>query len=345
MRLKAISLALLLAASSVAYGQDNSLWEQYKADFVSSDGRVIDNHQGMISHSEGQGYGLRLAVQYNDRATFNKIWGWTKNNLKVRADNLLAWQWGKRPNGEWRVIDYNNATDGDILTAYALLKAGERWHDAGYRDEARKIIRDIRTNLSIGWQGHTFLLPGYIGFNHDDRIEVNPSYSILAAFRRFAQEDQRSFWEKVYQDSLFLIERSFGKWHLPADWLILMDGRISISAGRNPYFGSEAIRILLYLASEKSPRYPQGVGKILDTYKQIGYLPRWIDLDKDSFSLQAASAGYYAIYALSAKRLGDEAVSLRLMKEAREKLHDDKQAYYEFSLYLLAAGEIEEHDN
>jgi endo-1,4-beta-D-glucanase Y len=328
-----------MAWGEIAYGQDRALWEEYKANFISNDGRIIDYRRDLISHSEGQGYGMLLSVIYDDRTAFNAVWQWTKSNLQVRADSLFAWQWGKRPNGEWKVIDYNNATDGDILIAYALLRAQERWHDGGHKNEALKIIQGIRTNLSIDWHGHTFLLPGYHGFSDGGHIEINPSYSILAAFRQFAKEDQPSFWEKVYQDSLFLIEQScFGKWCLPADWLMLTDGRISVSAGRNPYFGSEAIRILLHLSSEKSPHYPKGAGKILETYKQIGYLPLWMDLEKDSFSLQAASAGYYAIYAIVAKRLGDEALSARLLKEARAKLNEDKKAYYSFSLYLLATG-------
>jgi endo-1,4-beta-D-glucanase Y len=339
MRLGAIGLFIVLFSGSAAYGLDHTLWERYKTDFVSSDGRIIDYHQGLISHSEGQGYGMRLSVLFDDRTAFEKIWRWTKANLQVRADSLFAWQWGKRPNGEWKVIDYNNATDGDIFIAYALLKALEKWHDAGYHGEALKIIQDIRTNLSMDWHGHMFLLPGYHGFKNNDQVELNPSYSILAAFRQFAKEDQRSFWEKIYQDSLFLIEQScFGKWCLPADWLVLTDGRVSLSAGRDPYFGNEAIRILLHLSAEKSPHYPKGVEKILDTYKQIGYLPRWIDLEKDSFSLQAASAGSYAVYSLVAKRLGDHALAKKLMKEAAEKLNDDRKGYYSFSLYLLATG-------
>lgn len=339
MRLGAIGLFIVLFSGSAAYGLDHTLWERYKTDFVSNDGRIIDYHQGLTSHSEGQGYGMRLSVLFDDRTAFEKIWRWTRANLQVRADSLFAWQWGKRPNGEWKVIDYNNATDGDIFIAYALLKAHEKWHDAGYKNEALKILQDIRTNLSMDWHGHTFLLPGYHGFNNNNQVEINPSYSILAAFRQFAKEDQRSFWEKIYQDSLFLIEQScFGKWCLPADWLILTDGRISLSAGRDPYFGNEAIRILLHLSAEKSPHYPKGVGKILDTYKQIGYLPRWIDLDKDSFSLQAASAGSYAVYSLVAKRSGDDALAKKLMKEAAEKLNDERKGYYSFSLYLLATG-------
>jgi endo-1,4-beta-D-glucanase Y len=344
MRLKAISLFLLLFSCPAAYGQDKAVWEQYQADFITDDGRIIDYHQGLISHSEGQGYGLLLSSTFNDKKTFDKIWHWTKSNIKVRADNLFAWQWGKRPNNDWGVIDYNNATDGDILIAYALLRADEKWHDAGYKNAAVQIIQDLRLKLSMDWHGHTFLLPGYYGFKKENGLVVNSSHLIFPAFRYFAQVDERSFWEKIYKDGMFLIEQScFGKWSLPADWLILTEGKMMLYPGRDPYFGSDAIRVLLHLSSEKAPRYPKGIGKILDLYKRIGYLPLWTDLEKDSFSLQAAPAGYYAIYALAARRLGDEVLSIRLMKEAREKLKDDKKAYYSFSLYLLATGVDKEH--
>jgi endoglucanase len=345
MMIQAISLAMLLGLSTVAYAQDKDLWEQYKINFISEDGRITDYNQSLISHSEGQGYGMRLSVLYDDKTTFEKIWQWTKNNLKVRADNLFAWEWGKRPNGEWRVIDYNNATDGDILIAYSLLKASEKWHDIGYRSEAIRVIQDIRKNLCITWHGRIFLLPSYYGFNKENGFVVNPSYLILNAFRSFAKEDQKSFWENIYTDGLFLIEQScFGKLCLPSDWVILTKDQVSIYMGNNPYFGSDAIRVLLHLSAEKTVRYPKGIGKIFDIYKQMGYLPLWTDLEKDSFSLYPAPAGYYAIYALVAKRLGDTVLSAKLLNEARKKLIDDKnKGYYSFSLYLLATSDQSEY--
>jgi endoglucanase len=340
MMFKTIVFFLAVVLAPGAYGQDNTLWPQYKTNFINDDGRVVDTYQGSISHSEGQGYGMCLSVKYGDRPTFEKIWQWTKNNLQVRADHLFAWQWGQRPNNEWRIVDYNNATDGDILIAYALLKADERWHDRNHKAAALTIIQDIRTQLSITWHERTFLLPGYDGFTKENGFIVNPSHIILPAFRAFAKEDQKAFWEKIYNDGLFLLEQScFGALCLPADWMLVTDGRISVYSGRSPYYGIEAIRILLHLSSEKTLWYPKGIVKILDLYKKTGYLPLWTDLEKDSFSFQPASAGSYAIYARSAKRMGDEALSKKLLQEAREKLNDDKKAYYSFSLYLLATDE------
>jgi endo-1,4-beta-D-glucanase Y len=33
-------------------------WTSFKSDFLSKDGRIIDNGNGGVSHSEGQGWGV-----------------------------------------------------------------------------------------------------------------------------------------------------------------------------------------------------------------------------------------------------------------------------------------------
>lgn len=330
-------LSLLLAFLCEEVCADGAvLWEQYKTNFISSDGRIIDHSQLQSTHSEGQGYGMRLSVMYNDKPTFEKLWEWTKKNLAVRSDNLFAWQWGKRPTGEWGVIDYNNATDGDILIAYALLEAAEKWHVSSYKTDSLKILGDLRKKLSINWKGHALLLPGYYGFVNEQGIIINPSYFIFPAFRLFGQVEDKSFWGKVYSDSLSIAGQAcFGILCLPGDWVILKD-KASLHSGNSAYFGKEAIRLLLHLSSEKSAALPKGIEKVFDFYKKAGYIPLWIDLKEDSFSLQSAPAGYYAIYALSAMKSGDNALSQKLFKEANEKINNDKKDYYSFSLYLLA---------
>ena len=120
---------------------------------------------------------------------------------------------------------------------------------------------------------------------------------------------------------------------------MLDDRGISIFSERGTNYGLDAVRTLLHLAWEKDPKFPEGVGKILDMYKKIGYIPLQIDLNKESFSLKHSPAGCYAIYALAAKKMGEETLSRKLFEEAREKLNMEKNNYYSFSLYLLATTE------
>jgi len=341
MPLRAISIAaaITVLACGAADARDGSMWERYKQSFLSGDGRIVDHAQAKTSHSEGQGYGMLLAVRHDDRSAFEKIWQWTRNNLQVRSDRLFAWHWGKRPNNEWQVLDYNNATDGDITIAYALLLANEKWGIPEFRGEALRIIRDIRTLLAIAWQGRTFLLPGYFGFLERHSIVLNPSYLIFPAFRAFGRLDEAAFWDRVLQDGLFLVERScFGSLCLPPDWVELNGDGIRPAEGKAPYFGAEAVRVMLALATEESPRFPKGVAALLDQYRTTGNLPLWIDLDKDSAALKPAAAGYYAVYSLAARRLGDRALADKLLREAQDRLKTEQDAYYSFSLYLLATA-------
>ena len=76
------------------------IWKSYKSRFVTEAGRVIDTANGQISHSEGQGYGMLLAVAALDRNAFDRICGWTRANLMVRDDQLLGDDVGERGVGE-----------------------------------------------------------------------------------------------------------------------------------------------------------------------------------------------------------------------------------------------------
>ena len=56
-----VSVGLMPARSQALPQSAAMLWERWQERFVDATGRVIDNANGDISHSEGQGYGLWLA--------------------------------------------------------------------------------------------------------------------------------------------------------------------------------------------------------------------------------------------------------------------------------------------
>ncbi len=340
---KAIIFIFLLATvalTGAARAQDKALWERYKENFVTRDGRTIDFYQSQVSHSEGQGYAMLIAVAYDDRETFDRVWAWTKDNLLVRSDNLFAWQWGKRPNGAWEVMDYNNATDGDSLIAYALIKASRKWGAPEYNAQAIKVVKNIRKSLVVSWKGKSFLLPSYYGFVRDNGVVLNPSYIIFPALRSFAEVDDKAFWDKLYRDGMYLVnDACFGKLCLPADWVMLTSDNVTVHTERSTYYGNEAIRTILHLSSVKSNQFPQGVAKMLEFYRQTGYFPFWVDLSKDSFSFTPSPAGYYAIYGLAADRMGNTALGKKIFKEAKDKLAVEGNNYYSYSLYLLATSD------
>ena len=117
-------------------------WIQFKAAFIEN-GRVIDKGQNNISHTEGQGVALLLAVHNNDPETFSQVWGWTKSNLQVRDDKLFAWSWSPKAG----INDMNNASDGDLFIAWALSRAYNKWNEPSYLFAAIQVSQSIRAKL------------------------------------------------------------------------------------------------------------------------------------------------------------------------------------------------------
>lgn len=231
--------------------KDPAAWQAYKDRFVTESGRVVDTANGGISHSEGQGYGMLLAVAAGDRQTFDTIWGWTRANLMVRDDELLAWRW--EPNQRPAIADMNDASDGDLLVAWALAEAAEAWGVLPYKIAARRIAVEVgRKLLLLKTSYGVLLLPGVIGFASEDRADgpvVNLSYWVFPAFSRLPLVAPDVDWAGLSQNGLELVKQAhFGPANLPTEWTSLHDASPRPADGFPQRFSYNAIRIPLYIA-------------------------------------------------------------------------------------------------
>ncbi|MDI7862113.1 glycosyl hydrolase family 8 [Rhizobiaceae bacterium n13] len=229
-------------------------WNAYKENFLDTSGRIIDTGNGNISHSEGQGYGLLLAYYADSPPDFEQIWSFTRTELLVRDDGLAVWRWdpSKRPH----VTDINNATDGDILIAYALALAGARWNRDDYTAAASRIATALASKAVVAHGERLLLLPAVTGFAAADRPDgpvINPSYYIFEAFPLLAQLAPQADWTKLSGDGLALVEKmQFGPRQLPTDWVSLA-GEMRPADGFPGEYGYNALRIPLYLARAGNP--------------------------------------------------------------------------------------------
>jgi endoglucanase len=163
---------------------------------------------------------------------------------------LAVWKWD--PGAKPRVTDRNNATDGDLLIAYALAKAGEVWQEPRYTAAAQKLAKAIGKN-TFGRSGRSLiLLPGADGFGAGDRPDgpvVNLSYWVFEAFPVMAALAPEFEWNRVWRDGVLLLQQAAsGRVRLQADWLSLQSGLQPKPAdGFPPEFGYNSLRIPLYL--------------------------------------------------------------------------------------------------
>jgi endoglucanase len=276
-----------------------ALWEAYKASFVSEGGRIVDNANGNVSHSEGQGYGMLLAVAADDRAAFDAIGGWTRSQLMLREDGLASWKWD--PSATPHVADRNNATDGDLLIAWALAEAGLRWSDAAYATASLAIARSILKQATEPSPYGLLLKPGVSGFDAKARQDgpvVNLSYWVFPALDRLDAIHPDPVWQRLARSGLDLLAAArIGPAGLAPDWISLAGEDPEPAKGFVPTFGYDAIRIPLYVAWAGGGR-KSTLASFATLWQDPAATPSRIDVTSGKSVEAMGDSGYRAIAAL-----------------------------------------------
>ncbi|CUX82882.1 MAG: endoglucanase Y [Roseibaca calidilacus] len=302
------SAAAVFAGSSMAqglvpeFGQTaQPLWQAWRDRFMRPDGRVVDTLQDQASHSEGQGYGMLLASHFDDTEAFAKMFQWTERNLAIRSDPLLAWRW--LPDAVNAVPDRNNASDGDLFYAWALVRAAARFEDRAYMTRAKEIAQALAATCIVpmpGASGRTLLLPAQFGFNKETHVTINPSYYMPLAMREVAAvtgvselaicaQHGEAFLDQLAQDGLV------------PDWVDVSADGITASEALSANTGYEAMRVPLFLTWSRSPRH-LAVRRMAGVYArtvQPGVdVPTVLEPISGSVLETSADAGYQAVAGL-----------------------------------------------
>jgi endoglucanase len=323
-------LGCLFALYSLNTPATESDWTHFKHVFI-QDGRVIDASNAAITHTEGQGVAMLMAVHYDDRATFERVWDWTQCNLQIRQDKLLAWSWSPKQG----VIDSNNASDGDLFIAWALSRAYTKWHNPRYLFASIQISQAIRNNLLRKTTKGTVLLPGALGFEKADGLKLNLSYWVFPAINELAVLDPSPDWEDLKETGVRLLQAAqFGKWHLPPDWLVLNGDKLT--PADDARFGYDAVRIPLYLIWGKvaTPDLIQPYQSFWGTYQDPSFLPSWVDLNSNITGTYNASTGFHNIAAMT--------LAFPQLNGVKLDSPDGSRSYYSNMLSLFTRTALED---
>lgn len=320
-------IALLTLGAGPAMADD---WAVFKDRFI-RDGRVVDTDNGGISHSEGQGYGMLLAVAHDDPATFEALWSWTRETLR-RPDGLFSWKYDPDAEGGPRVTDVNNATDGDILIAWALARAAEWWQEPAHGADADAIAGTVLGALVVTTDQGALLLPGQEGFTGPDKRVVNPSYWVFPALAELGRRTGDARWGDLTAGGLDLLARArFGRWNLPPDWLETA-GDLRPATDFPPRFGYNNVRVPLYLVwgGVDSPERLAPYLGFWAWFKDCRFVPAWTDVTDNAVTTDNWSPGIRAI-ALLARAAADG----RRLDPARVPAIGADDGYYSAVLLLL----------
>jgi endoglucanase len=231
--------------------------QKFLDEYVEPDGRVVRRDEGGDVVSEGQAYGMLIAVAVGDETRFRSIWEWTKTHLR-RTDGLLAWRWADN-----KVTGVNSAADADLDAARSLVLAGRRFKAPELTEDGRRLAGAIleTETVAVGtgaapasdvnppgtWvagSGRTL-----VGGNwaRTTPYVVNPGYfSPRAEWELFeASADRR--WTDITRTQRVLGWQLIGTGMLPPDWATVSDVGHAVPTepiGGGPIrFGLDAARL------------------------------------------------------------------------------------------------------
>lgn len=224
----------------------------FLSSWVDPDGRVVRRDQGGDSVSEGQAYGMLLAVAAGDRARFDQIWAWTQTHLQ-QPNSLLAWRW---VNGA--VTDDQSAADADLDAIWALSLAGVRFDRPAATIAAKTMAAAVLAHETVTTSSGRLLAAG--PWARANPVTVNPSYLVAgtaAALGRFTGDSR---WTSLVAPTRTLDSSTIGPRLLPPDWVTVDRANAKPArpigapgGGAGVQYGLDAPRLLIRLATSCDP--------------------------------------------------------------------------------------------
>lgn len=194
--------------------------------------------------SEGQGYGMLLAVYLGDKKTFDELWRYSEYYHQFNGNGVMPWHVDASGN----VVDKNAATDADEDMAFALLVADKKW--GGYWNDLTALTGAMKQHMVE--PGTYVLKPGDVwGGSH----ALYVSYLAPAYYKAFAAYVGDPFWNNMADKSYQIIDNINGRGQNSATGLVPDYAQASGDpvAGSDPddyWFSWDAIRAPWRLAKD-----------------------------------------------------------------------------------------------
>jgi endoglucanase len=335
------------------------MWESYARYAIDDQGRVVDRSAQDHTTSEGQAYATFFALVANDRVRFDKVLRWTETNL-AGGDltlRLPAWSWGRAPDGKWKVLDPNPASDADLWLAYSLMEAGRLWHEPRYEKLGTIIaIRIAQVEVAYVPGLGTTLLSGSVGFHPNDSTWVlNPSYMPPFILARFSNAMPLGPWAAILKSLQPILAQGSGD-GFAMDWVSAGTGvRPSSPPGKADVLASgsyDAIRVYLWLGI--SDPNTSGIHELLAAIpgmaiymKNHATAPEVVDASGRVLGLNAppgfaaAIVPYLEAFGLKAQARA-QMDRLAATKNPAMGLYGRNPVYYDQNLALFGTGWVEE---
>lgn len=189
--------------NDVFYGPNKVYFE------VGKDMAYISDLKNRDVRTEGMSYGMMIAVQFDKRDIFDRLWRWSKKYMQHQEGPLKGYfAWTCRPDGVRNA--QGPASDGELYYVTALIFASNRWGNGGdinYLAEAQNILNcsmqkvgmdGVRPFINVEHKLITFTPDPWGGAFTDPSYHVPAFYEVWA---RWADDGRSQFWRECAEKS------------------------------------------------------------------------------------------------------------------------------------------------
>ena len=207
---KDIDKKLKSVFESVFYGPDKVYFEVGDSMAYISD---IKNHD---VRTEGMSYGLMIAVQFDRKDIFDRLWRWGKKYMQHQEGPLKGYfAWSCKTDGTRNA--QGPAFDGELYYVTSLIFASNRWGNStgiNYLAEAQNILdcsmqkigmERVAPLINLEHQLITFTPDPFGGRFTDPSYHVPAFYEVWA---RWAEDGRSEFWRACARKSREYLHKS-----------------------------------------------------------------------------------------------------------------------------------------
>ncbi len=198
---------------------------------VGKDIAYISDIKNNDVRSEGMSYGMMIAVQFDRKDIFDRLWRWTKKYMQMQDGAMKGYfRWSCKRDGTPNA--HGPASDGELYYITSLIFASNRWGNSGeidYLKEAQYILdciqpRETEFTMHRGENGKKLEKP----INVKRTISLidpatslitfvpgaaftDPSYHIPAFYEvwaRYADDGRASYWRECARKSREYLHKS-----------------------------------------------------------------------------------------------------------------------------------------
>ena len=181
--------------------------------------------------TEGMSYGMMIAVQFDRKDIFDRLWRWSKKYMQMQDGPMKGYfRWSCKPDGTPNAN--GPASDGELYYITSLIFASNRWGNSGeidYLKEAQYILdciqpRQTEFTMRRGMDGKRLEKPvttkrtvSLIDPETDlitfvpGAAFTDPSYHIPAFYEvwaRYAEDGRASYWRECARKSREYLHKS-----------------------------------------------------------------------------------------------------------------------------------------